>query len=363
MNKFSPGQISEFQTRLVDWFQKNKRKLPWREKPNWYKTYLSEIMLQQTTVEQGLPYFKKFIDNFPTIIDLANSEEQRILYLWSGLGYYARARNMHKAAKKIRDEFAAEFPRDYKDALSIPGIGPYTAAAILSIAFNKTHAVVDGNVSRVISRIFAISKDIRLSSTQKQITEKAKLLLDPENPGLFNEAMMELGALICTPLKPDCNNCPVNLQCRAQAKNLVNEIPYKSPAKAKKKKFNLVFILRFNNKICLAKRPDTGLLAGMWEFPVKELNAKQFESFGENNLDQNFGIINTGPTVQSPKYRHQYSHIDLTYQAVITDLRDSVVQLSDYYEYKWLNFAELFDYPIHNAHKKILEWLKSVVSG
>ena len=223
------------QKRLLNWFKKNKRGLPWRKEPNWYKTFLSEIILQQTTVAQGLPYFQKFLKKYPDIGSLAQANEQDVLHLWAGLGYYSRARNMLKTAKIISNNYAGHFPQDYKTALSLPGIGPYSASAILSIAFNLPYPVVDGNVIRVISRLFAIKNDTRDPITLKSIKEYAHRLLDKKEPGSFNEAMMELGTMVCNLKLPQCQSCPLNNFCTAYQKDLTKIIPYKSkPAKKKK---------------------------------------------------------------------------------------------------------------------------------
>ena len=344
-----------FRKKLITWFRKNKRPLPWRLNPSWYKTYLSEIILQQTTVDQGLPYFTKFLSAYPNIQSLAAADEQNILNLWAGLGYYSRARNMHKAAKKIILEYAGEFPQDYKSALKIPGIGPYSTSAILSIAFNEPVAVADGNVIRVLARVFALQDDTRQKSTIKKITEYAGLLLDKIRPGLFNESLMELGALVCKPQKPLCKNCPINEYCHAYNKDLVKTIPYKSSPAPKHKKYNFVFILTNNSKFCLVRRPSKGLLASMWELPVLEVEAASFDNPPDNLFMEYYKAKGKIKSV-SQHFRHIYSHIDLRYKAFVIHVSSRQIEQRLYTDTAWVHTEELTNYAIHNAHKKVIEW-------
>ena len=346
--------IDRFHDHLLRWFQENKRSLPWRKSPDWYKTYLSEVILQQTTIEQGLPYFEKFLKTYPSITELARADEQDILNLWAGLGYYSRARNLLKAAKIIVGEHNACFPAEYKKALKIPGVGPYSASAILSIAYKKPFPAIDGNVVRVISRIFAIKDDIRQAQTLKIIKNKAEKMLNRNHPGDYNEAVMELGAMVCTPRKPLCRECPINSFCKAFANNVISEIPYKSPAKARKKKYQIVCILKHNSKFLIGHNPDKGLLAGMWELPAIELNQKHFEKESRVILKKNNIVVKS----ESKLFRHIYSHIDLTFKAIIAESDQKNNYFNQYTDHRWIKLEEVETYPIHNAHKKILNWYK-----
>jgi A/G-specific adenine glycosylase len=352
-------QIARFRNDLLQWFSKNKRHLPWRKNPDWYKTYLSEIILQQTTVDQGLPYFQKFLSTFPTINDLARANEEQVLHLWAGLGYYSRGRNLLKAAKIIVNDHNAFFPDDYKHALKIPGIGPYSAAAILSIAFKKPHAAIDGNVIRVVARLYAVRDDTRLTTTLNIIKNRTGSLLDKDNPGNFNEAMMELGATVCTPKKPKCTCCPVNSFCTAFKKNLIENIPLRSAAKARHKKYHVACILKQQSKILIGRRPQSGLLAGMWELPVIEIKQKNFENALHKVLKEKDIILQS----ESPVFRHMYSHIDLRYKAITAD--NNIGQnFYDYYiDHKWIDLNEAENYAIHNAHKKILNWYQMEINN
>jgi len=349
--------LTNFRLKLLGWFSKNKRNLPWRENPSWYRTYLSEVILQQTTVEQGLPYFEKFIKHYPTIEKLSKADEQQVLFLWAGLGYYTRARNLLKAAKIIVKNFNAHFPGEYKDALKIPGIGPYSAAAILSIAFRQPYAAIDGNIIRVVSRIYSIKNDIRQIKTVNTIKKKADFLLDKNNPGDFNEALMELGSIICTPKNPHCTSCPVSNYCIAFKSSRVDTIPFKSSAKAKQKKYQIACILQWNAKILLGRRPQKGLLAGMWELPAIEVSQKQFEN-GINILLREKNIIAKS---ESTVFRHIYSHIDLKFKAITAKVKNRENSFDKYIDQKWIELGEFGNYAIHNAHKKIFDWYKGEI--
>jgi A/G-specific adenine glycosylase len=350
--------IDNFREKLIAWFKSNKRDLPWRKTNNWYPVFLSEFLLQQTQVDQALPYYKKFLKQFPDILSLSKATEQEVLKLWAGLGYYSRARNMLKAAIRICDDFDGQFPESYIDAVSLPGIGDYTASAILSIAFDKLLPVVDGNVQRVITRIFAVPDDIRLGKTNKMIQEICTELLDPINPGNFNEGIMELGAVICIPKNPQCEKCPVSNHCTAYLSQSIQRFPYKSPPTPKKIWYHLVIVPRFHKEILIVKRRSSGLLASLWEFPVVEvkdldINVNEINDLIEKKYNLRGKIKRTGK-----RMNHVYTHIRLQYIPVLYELTRKITpELNDYTDFSWVNFEELNNYPIHNAHKKIIEWI------
>ena len=335
--------------KLQEWFKKNQRKLPWRNQSNWYKTYLSEILLQQTQVEQGLPYYHKFINQYPDIWSLSQAEEDEILRLWSGLGYYARARNMLKTAKIIVTTYDGNFPDNWQEALRLPGIGPYSAAAILSISFNKPFAVVDGNVQRVLSRLFTFRDDLRLSATQKKITETADTLLNKQNPGTHNEALMELGALVCLPKNPVCEQCPLKLLCKAYGSNLQKEIPFKSPPAKKKLVKQYILLMQYKDKFIVRQRSATGLLARMWEFPYLEVD--ELNLSGNQIREQILQEMGTKTEIKGvlKNMSHIYSHIRLEYVPLILKL------VNGKSVHRTLGFEEMDSIALHRAHKKILE--------
>lgn len=252
---------------LLKWYDSNRRILPWREEPAPYRVWVSEIMLQQTRVEAVKPYFERFMKALPDIASLAAAEEQTLLKLWEGLGYYNRVRNLNKAAVRIQEEFGGRMPDTYEELTSLPGIGSYTAGAIASIAYGKRLPAVDGNVLRVVSRLRADERDIADTKVKKSVEESIAAIL-PDRPGDFNQAMMELGATVCLPNgQPKCAECPLAAQCLARAQGNVQDYPKKTPKKQRKEEEKTVFVIWDGNKAALRKRPEKGLLAGMYEFP------------------------------------------------------------------------------------------------
>ncbi|MDO5978505.1 A/G-specific adenine glycosylase [Flavivirga spongiicola] len=259
---------------LIRWYSNNKRELPWRLTKAPYYIWLSEIILQQTQVNQGLPYYISFTEKFPSVFDLAKADESDVLKLWQGLGYYSRARNLHAAAKYIVKELRGEFPNSYKDLLKLKGVGDYTASAIASICFNEVTAVVDGNVYRVLSRYFGVDTPINSSKGVKEFKALAQELIDKKKPADFNQAIMEFGATQCKPKNPDCNVCPFNKGCIAFNKNIINKLPVKiKSAKAKNKYFNFLVFISEDGKTVLEKRENKGIWQNLYQFPLIETNA------------------------------------------------------------------------------------------
>ena len=302
----------EFSNVLIAWYLQNKRDLPWRHTDNPYLIWLSEIMLQQTRVAQGLPYYLRFVDAFPTVFDLAYANEEQVLKLWQGLGYYSRARNLHKAAKYVANELNGVFPNSYKELMHLPGVGSYTAAAISSFAYGEPVAVVDGNVYRVLARYFDIDTDIASSGGKQEFQDLAQRLMPNDRAALFNQAMMEFGALQCVPKSPDCSICVFNDSCAALQKGKVSMLPVKrKKAKAKNRYFNyLVVEDDFKNTI-VQKREEQGIWQNLYEFPLVE----SLESISEPNveylkLDSNkLSIYELDHLAVIHKLSHQHLHI------------------------------------------------------
>ena len=252
---------------LLPWYEENKRELPWRQGKDPYRIWLSEIMLQQTRVEAVKGYYARFLEHIPTVAALAGADDEVLRKLWEGLGYYSRVRNLKKAARVIVDTYGGRFPETYEEVLALPGIGPYTAGAICSIAFGKPTPAVDGNVLRIVSRLTDDDTPIHTPAYQKQVRQ-ALTQVYPEDAGSFTQALMELGATVCGPnRKPDCENCPCKNFCKAKKSGRAEALPVKSPKKEKKQEKKTVFILRWGDRYALEKRPDTGLLASLWQFP------------------------------------------------------------------------------------------------
>lgn len=262
----------EFQTDLITWFSREQRDLPWRKDQDPYKVWVSEIMLQQTRVDTVIPYFNRFIEKFPTIDALAFADEEDVLKAWEGLGYYSRVRNLQTAVKEVNEKYEGIVPDTPKEITSLKGVGPYTAGAILSIAYSKPEPAVDGNVMRVFSRILSIWLDIAKPSSRKVFEEAVRNLISHENPSYFNQALMELGALICTPTSPSCLLCPVREHCQAFEEGVQTELPIKSKKKSARK-LNMAAAVLFteDERVVIHKRPGKGLLANLWEFPNFEI--------------------------------------------------------------------------------------------
>lgn len=255
---------------LLSWYKEHKRALPWRETSDPYHIWLSEIILQQTRVEQGTPYYLSFIETFPSVSELANAPEEEVLRLWQGLGYYSRARNLHFAAKYIHKELEGQFPRSYDNLLMLKGVGPYTAAAIASFAFGESKAVVDGNVYRVLSRVFDEEEAINSTLGIKIFQKLADDLIDPEFPGIFNQAIMELGALVCKPVSPSCDKCPISIYCKARQAGTIGLRPLKLKKVKVKSRFFQYLVFNFEEKWLFKKREAGDIWQGMYDFPMIE---------------------------------------------------------------------------------------------
>ncbi|MFQ3238414.1 MAG: A/G-specific adenine glycosylase [Olleya marilimosa] len=260
-----------FAKQLINWYTDNKRDLPWRNTTNPYYIWLSEIILQQTQVVQGLPYYNAFTTNFPTVFDLANADEQDVLKLWQGLGYYSRARNLHASAKYIVNELDGRFPDTFNEIIKLKGVGDYTASAIASICFNHVTAVVDGNVYRALSRIYGIYTPINTGKGFKEFKALAQQLIDKKEPATFNQAIMEFGARLCKPKNPDCDNCPFNTKCIALSKAVITDLPVKiKSAKVTKKYYNFIVILSKDGNTILEQRTGNGIWQNLYQFPLLE---------------------------------------------------------------------------------------------
>ncbi len=284
-----------FGEELQAWYQEHKRDLPWRETHDAYKIWLSEIILQQTRVEQGMPYYYRFVERFNTVVDFANADEDDILHLWQGLGYYSRGRNMHKAARIVRDQYNGIFPVDYKTLLSLPGVGEYTAAAISSFANNEAQAVLDGNVFRVLARYYGIETPINSTEGKKVFAAIAKENLDHNHPAQYNQAIMDFGAIHCKPKQPLCEQCMFRLSCYAFTRGEVNQLPVKLKGKGSRDRYFNYFILKNSDHLLMSKRGEGDVWQNLYEFPLLEsdhtmdiidiLNDKWFVSYFGQDAD------------------------------------------------------------------------------
>jgi len=306
-----------FSKALIRWYLENKRDLPWRKTDNPYLIWLSEIMLQQTRVAQGTPYFLSFTANFPTVFDLAAANEEQVLKLWQGLGYYSRARNLHKTAQYVATELSGKFPENYNDLLKLKGVGEYTAAAIASFSYNEAVPVVDGNVFRVLARYFDVETDIAATSAKKEFAALAFELMPKDNPALFNQAIMEFGALQCVPKSPNCSVCIFNTSCAALQKKKVDQLPVKSKKlKVRNRFFNYLVVVDDDKNTIIQKRTAKGIWHNLYEFPLIETektedfdciaNQIQADFFKENEIE-NISESNSGSIIH--KLSHQHLHI------------------------------------------------------
>lgn len=259
-----------FAQTLLNWYHRNKRELPWRSTNDPYIIWLSEIILQQTRVDQGLPYFQRFAESYPTVRDFAAASEDEILRHWQGLGYYSRGRNMHKTAQLVMEDHAGYFPKKFDQLIRLKGIGEYTAAAISSFSANEAKAVVDGNVFRVLARYFGINEPINTGKGKKTFTELAQGLLDPDQPGTFNQAIMEFGALQCKPKNPDCDTCPLSTGCVARTENRIPDLPVKLKSGTLKHRYFNFLVLKRAGKIAIQKREGRDIWENLYQFPLIE---------------------------------------------------------------------------------------------
>jgi A/G-specific adenine glycosylase len=343
-----------FQKKLLNWFKENRRAFPWRENAEPYNVWLSEIILQQTRAAQGLPYYESFISNFPKVEQLAAAKENHIMKLWQGLGYYSRARNLHATAKIINDQYKGRFPTDFDQIKALKGVGDYTASAIASICFDKKQAVVDGNVYRVLSRIFGIDQPIDVSAAHKVFKEKAQDLMKGAPPGDFNQAMMEFGALHCVPKKPNCQDCIFKKECVALREEKVNLFPIKVKRVKVRNRYLQYFVLIDESKnTLLEKRVGKGIWQNLYQFPLIETFANQnhyqddrLESLlAKHQITSDFEIYKWNDQPIFHKLTHQHLEINfwILNLRVGTNLDISMSQIQNYPMPKVLqNFRDKF---------------------
>lgn len=351
------------QTRLLEWFAKNQRPLPWRKRYEPYEVWVSEIMLQQTQVETALPYFERWMKTFPSIASLAKADEKKVLKAWEGLGYYSRARNLHETAKLIIKEHGGRFPSDFETIRTLKGIGPYTAGAIASIAFNQDRPIVDGNVLRVLSRVYAISKPIDVPKNTEIFWTLQEKLIPKGKARFFNQALMELGALVCSKSNPSCAICPIQKFCKAYQNNEVEKYPVRAKKKKTVKVVASALVLNKNGKYLIHKRPLGKIMGGLWEFPEwkltrnKALSLKKIEALTLKNLREDFGD-HTAELKPVGRIKRNYTHHLETlhvFQAAANGLKPSGDRKN--WESAWITPQEFSKYPFSSAHAKIAKLL------
>ncbi len=341
----APGELiaSQFSSRLLDWqAQHGRHDLPWQVSDG-YRVWLSEIMLQQTQVTTVIPYYQNFLRHFPTITDLANAELDAVLAQWQGLGYYARARNLHKAAQQMRDQHGGEFPDDLEQAVALPGVGRSTAAAILSFVYGQSHAILDGNVKRVLARCFQVEGWYGQSATQKALWQLSETLTPAEDTGRFNQAMMDLGSMVCLKSRPLCAACPVSEFCQSYRDNTQALYPQKKPKKKKPLKHTVMLLVKNGDRVMLQRRPPTGIWGGLWSLPEVADEAGVMETAWLSSTEYAYDW--------RPKVlQHQFTHysLDISLAVIETD------QLIDSGALAWVEWQHLGEYGLPAPVRKIL---------
>jgi A/G-specific adenine glycosylase len=350
--------MTEFSERILDWYGRHARDLPWRGHPDPYAVWVSEIMLQQTRVEAVIPYFQRWMDRFPTLQHLADASEQDVLSIWEGLGYYSRARSLHKAARLIVDQYGGELPYDVTALRKLPGIGRYTAGAIASMAFGMDAPTLDGNLRRIFARVFDVVEPADTLVGEKILWKLAEKHLPRGQAGDFNQAMMDLGALICIPRNPICLLCPVSDMCLAREFGNQEKRPVLKP-KARVPHFIVTAaVLKRGGKILLARRPSKGLLGGMWEFPGGKMEpGESLEACLVREIREELGVeirVSTAVGV----YKHAYTHFRITLHAFLCEIAEGEPKALEAAELAWVSPTDLGHYPMGKVDRQIAIYLQ-----
>lgn len=338
---------------LSRWFGTHQRDMPWRETPSPYRTWVSEMMLQQTQVDTVIPYFGRFIERFPNVEALAAAPQDDVLKQWEGLGYYSRARNLHKAAQQVVSVHAGLLPTTYLDLQTLPGIGPYAAAAIASIAYEVPVPVVDGNVLRVFARFWGLETDIRLPRIRQAIFDRLMPVIATQMPSVFNQAIMELGALVCTPKKPQCERCPIQSDCVAYATDQTETLPVKAKAKPVPHYVIGVGLIRYQGQVLIAKRKESGMLGGLWELPGgKQTADESIESTVAREILEETGLT---VTVVKPLcvIKHAYTHFKITMHTYLCEAPHDRAVANSSTEVRWVYPNDLEKYAFPTATYKV----------
>jgi A/G-specific adenine glycosylase len=331
---------------LLRWYDKHKRELPWRKARDPYAIWISETMLQQTRVDTVIPYYERFIDRFPDIASLAAAERDDVLSLWSGLGYYSRARALHRAAGVVAREYGGEFPETASELRELPGIGPYTAGAIAAIAFDRPEPAVDGNVIRVLSRLFGLRDDVSKPAIRRLIESHARELAEGPRPGDLCQALMELGALLCVPRTPRCLLCPLRKSCAAFEAGDAATLPNKPKKKAPKKIEAVAILLSRGHRVLAVKRPEKGLLGGLWDLPGGELQrGEEPESGLARTLSETLGLATRSAPKAMGQVGHLFTHRRLILHLFSGEVAAGRLRCRAYDDHRWLASTELHQLP------------------
>ena len=349
------------QKNLISWFQKNQRDLPWRSRRTPYSTWISEIMLQQTQVQQVVPYYRRFMDRFSSIQSLAKAPVLQVLKAWEGMGYYSRARHIHQTAQIIVRRFAGQIPIDFQDLLELPGIGRSTAGAILSLAYDQPLPVLDGNIRRVLIRFFYINQDPGKTATINKLWSISQNIIPLKNAGLFNEALMELGALICSPKNPDCVRCPLKKRCLGFCSGDPASLPIKKPRKPIPHFDVTAAVIQSKKKILITQRPEKGLLGGLWEFPGgKKEPGESLEQCLKREILEELNIeIKVGE--RFIQVRHAYTHFKITLHCFFCRKLKGRILPIGVKDFRWVFPEELDRFPFPRADQKVIHFLQTKI--
>ncbi|NPV85203.1 MAG: A/G-specific adenine glycosylase [Anaerolineae bacterium] len=344
---------TEFARLLLSWYEKNARQLPWRGTHTPYVVWVSEVMLQQTQVDVVVPYFERWLQRFPTLADVAQADEQEVLKYWEGLGYYGRARNFHRAARQVMRDYCGEIPADVRALRRLPGVGAYTAGAILSIAFGQDEAALDANVRRVLARVFDVDIPVKLPEGERRLWEIARANIPTGRAGDYNQAMMDLGATLCSSQRPQCQLCPLGGLCRAKALGIQEQRPVLLPRKQVPHYLVCAAVIARDSRVLIARRPENGLLGGLWEFPGGKVEpGEELTASLVREIREELGAdIRVGEKVGV--YRHAYSHFKVTLHAFCCSLVAGEPRPIEASEIRWVTPCELEDYPMGKIDRQI----------
>jgi len=351
-------RIQHFQKQLMDWYAVHRRPLPWRDTSDPYRVWVSEVMLQQTQVKTVVPYYQNFLVRFPDVCHLARANLQDVLKIWEGLGYYARARNLHKAADIIMKRHGGILPNDAKTFRELPGVGEYIASAVLSIAYGKSFAVVDGNVKRLLARLRKIDVPVNRSASNKTFKKAAERLLAEKDAGKFNQAMMELGALVCIPRTPGCSSCPVKGFCQAFRTHVVDQYPQRIKAPRTPEYHIATGVVYKGSKVLITLREPKGLLGGLWEFPggkVKKGETAEAACAREIKEEINLEVQ---PYEHIARIRHAYTHFKIVMDVFRCRYVAGKARLNGPVDFRWIRPGEIDAYPFPGANHKFIPLIK-----
>ncbi len=353
-------QIRSFRRKLLDWYRQNRRDLPWRKTTDPYRIWVSEVMLQQTRVETVGTYYLRFLQQFPDLASLALSDLQRVLKAWEGLGYYARARNLHRAAGMVISEYAGVIPQDPDLFGKLPGVGPYIRAAVTSIAFNQPLPAVDGNVKRVLARLMQIDAPVNRSSSHRRFADAAKELFDHRQPGDYNQAMMELGALICTPTQPACSQCPVRSFCSAYKAASVGDYPTRIRTKPVPEYRIAVGVVCRDKQMLITRRKNEGLLGGLWEFPGGKVGSGEDPAAACTREIKEEVNLDVQAVKQLARVKHAYTHFKIVMDVYRCRYLGGRVRLNGPVDHRWISLEEIDRYAFPKANHKFFPLLRKV---